>query len=412
MIKKIETKLPTTKIKNESLEDFLWSDQYFKWEEKREKLIKASCTEQSGMDLYYQSVADTFSKNGRNENLVYSPLNIYMALSLLAELSAGETRDQILTALYVNDIKSLRKRVKALWDANYQNMPFAKSLLGNSIWLRNDISYHNKPLKTLADDYHASSFIGDMGSEELNHALQEWTDKNTGGLLTKYANNMELDADTVLALVSTLYLKATWGDPFEEEDTTSETFHGLNGDTEVQMMHSVEDFGVLVGKHFKAVGKYLEHSGKVYFFLPEEDINAADILCDPEALSIIRDPNVQSYRDVMVNLSVPRFRTTTKCNLLDAMNALGITDVTDPDRADFSPLTSASKNVWLNSAEHTATAEINEEGVTGAAYTEDVVCGAIPPEEEIDFVLDRPFCFAVVASDRSILFSGVVQTID
>lgn len=412
MIKKIETKLPTTIIKNESLEDFLWSDQYFKWEEKREKLIKASCSEQSGMDLYYQSVANTLSKNGRDKNLVYSPLNIYMALSLLAELSAGETRDQILTALNVNDIKSLRKRVKALWDANYQNMPFAKSLLGNSIWLRNDISYHNKPLKKLADDYHASSFIGDMGSEELNHALQEWTDKNTGGLLTEYANNMELDADTVLALISTLYLKATWGDPFEEEDTTSETFHGLNGDTEVQMMHSVEDFGILVGKHFKAVGKYLEHSGKVYFFLPEEGMNTADILCDPEALSIIRNPNAQSYRDVMVNLSVPRFKTTTRCNLLDAMNKLGIKNVTDSDRADLSPLTDASKNVWLNSAEHTATVEINEEGVTGAAYTEDVVCGAIPPEEEVDFVLDRPFCFAVVASDRSILFSGVVQTID
>ena len=412
MIKKIETKLPTTKIKNESLEDFLWSDRYFIWEEKREKLIETSCAEQTGMDSYYQSVADTLSKNGRSENLVYSPLNIYMALSLLAELSAGETRDQILTALNVNDIKSLRKRVKALWDANYQNMPFAKSLLGNSIWLRNDISYHNKPLKTLADDYHASSFIGDMGSEELNHALQEWTDKNTGGLLTEYANNMELDADTVLALVSTLYLKATWGDPFEEEDTTSETFHGLNGDTEVQMMHSVEDFGILVGKHFKAVGKYLEHSGKVYFFLPEEGMNAAEILCDPEALSIIRNPNAQSYRDVMVNLSVPRFKTTTRCNLLDAMNKLGIRNVTDSDRADLSSLTNASKNVWLNSAEHTATVEINEEGVTGAAYTEDVVCGAIPPEEEVDFVLDRPFCFAVVASDRSILFSGVVQTID
>ena len=84
----------------------------------------------------------------------------------------------------------------------------------------------------------------------------------------------------------------------------------------------------------------------------------------------------------------------------------------DPNCADFSPLASAYKNIWLNRAEHTATVEINEEGVTGAAYTADAVCGAIPPEEEFDFVLDRPFCFAIVSSDRSILFSGVVQTID
>ena len=412
MIEKKETKLPELKIDDGTLEDFIGSDRYYEWEDKRRKQIETSRAKQTGMDSYYHSIAKALSGECRDKNLVYSPLNIYMALSVLTELTAGETKEQILKALSVNDIKTLRTRVKALWDANYQNMPFVKSSMANSIWLRDDITYHDNVLKTLASNYHASSYIGEMGSGEVNHALQEWTDQNTGGLLSEYAKTMNLDPDIVLALVSTLYLKATWGNPFEEEETTPEVFHGLKGDTEVQMMHSTEDTGIFVGKHFKAICKHLEHSGAVYLFLPEEGVNATDLLCDPEVLAVSRRSEGQRYGNVMVNLSVPRFKTTTECDLLKTMGDLGITDVTDSNCADFSPLTSAYKSIWLNSAKHAATVEINEEGVTGAAYTENALCGAIPPEDEIDFVLDRPFCFTVVSSDRSILFSGVVQTIE
>ena len=56
--------------------------------------------------------------------------------------------------------------------------------------------------------------------------------------------------------------------------------------------------------------------------------------------------------------------------------------------------------------------EIDEEGVTGAAYTELAMAGAGMPQEETDFVLDRPFFFNVVSPDGSLLFSGIVQTIE
>ena len=40
------------------------------------------------------------------------------------------------------------------------------------------------------------------------------------------------------------------------------------------------------------------------------------------------------------------------------------------------------------------------------------LCGAgMPPEEEVDFVLDRPFLFLVTARDGSILFAGTVCNI-
>ena len=44
------------------------------------------------------------------------------------------------------------------------------------------------------------------------------------------------------------------------------------------------------------------------------------------------------------------------------------------------------------------------------AYTVMMVAGgAMPPEEEVDFVLDRPFIFILTSMDGLPLFTGVVN---
>ena len=67
----------------------------------------------------------------------------------------------------------------------------------------------------------------------------------------------------------------------------------------------------------------------------------------------------------------------------------------------------------LSKAEHAAMIEIDEHGVTGAAYTELALTeGAAQPDETIDFVVDRPFMFIVTGKDGSMLFAGIVKNID
>ena len=96
------------------------------------------------------------------------------------------------------------------------------------------------------------------------------------------------------------------------------------------------------------------------------------------------------------------------------MRALGVTDALDADLADFSPLTENRNGLYLSKADHAAMLEIDENGVTGAAYTELGVSetAAEIPDDEIDFVLDRPFLFLVTGQDGSLLLSGVVRNID
>lgn len=110
-----------------------------------------------------------------------------------------------------------------------------------------------------------------------------------------------------------------------------------------------------------------------------------------------------------VNLSVPKFDVASSADLKESLHALGVADVFDMNLSDFTPLTEDSK-IYLSEVEHSARVAIDEEGVTAAAYTAEIGDGAdMPPEEEMDFVIDRPYLFAITNRNNLPLFVGIVK---
>ena len=77
--------------------------------------------------------------------------------------------------------------------------------------------------------------------------------------------------------------------------------------------------------------------------------------------------------------------------------------------APFSPLTKAEE-VYLSEIRHGTRIAVDEQGVTASACTIIPGAGAAPPpDEEIDFTLDRPFLFAIYGNDGLPLFVGIVN---
>ena len=87
-----------------------------------------------------------------------------------------------------------------------------------------------------------------------------------------------------------------------------------------------------------------------------------------------------------------------------------MTDAFAPDKADFSNLTKDGAALYISNATHSARVQIDEEGVKAASLTTIVYAGAMPPPDEtVEFVLDRPFIF-VLRNDMGIpLFIGIVE---
>ena len=58
---------------------------------------------------------------GGAENRIYSPVSFWIALGMLAETTGGESRQQILEALGVEDMETLRTGTQALWRRIYRD---------------------------------------------------------------------------------------------------------------------------------------------------------------------------------------------------------------------------------------------------------------------------------------------------
>lgn len=389
-----------------------WKKEVAKWAE-QEKQVE--------MKKFYTDTLRCFLSE--EKSTVYSPINVYMALAMLAEVGdpESETQSQILNLLQVPDTGTLREHIHALWNANYYSADSAESLLGNSLWLSNRESYNEDLLKTLAEYYYASSFSGTVGAENYNQELRNWVNEYTKDLLKDSVQDMKLDADTVLDLISTIYFKAGWLDSFSKELTKKEIFHGKSGDKEVDMMHRSSDNSVYMGDKFSGLSLNLS-AGQMHFILPKEGTALSDVIADEEVMEMIGvgtvDRTKRSEKMVYgrVRMSIPKFKLQSKIDLAAGLQSLGVTKAFDKYNAQFRKLLTnlqPYENLYVSKASHAAMVEVDEDGVTGAAYTEITIekATSVRNPKTIDFVLDRPFYYIVTGEDGSILFAGTVYDI-
>ncbi len=363
---------------------------------------------------YYTESIRTFMSGYEGENVIYSPVNVYMALAMLAEVTDGNSRAQILDAMGVDSIEAVRKNASVLWSSSYRDDGVSKTLLGNSIWLNDHVTYNESTMQTIADNYYASSYSGEMGSGAYNSVLHDWLNEQTGGLLKDKVDKIELKPETVMAIASTIYYKARWSDEFHEGLTEKDIFHGTDKDTEVDFMHRTDSRTYYWGDKFSAVNLDADAAGSMFLILPDEGVTPEELINDSETLSFIADPDARANNQyVMVNMSIPKFDVSSQIDLCEGLKRMGVTDVFDEAISDFSPMSDELNEIVLSKADHAARVKIDEEGCEAAAYTV-VICEATsarPPDDEVDFVLDRPFIFAVMSDSGAPLFVGIVNNI-
>ncbi len=361
------------------------------------------------LDGFFMDSASAFLSGG-TENAVYSPANVYMSLAMLAETTGGETRQQILELLNAESIEQLRTQAGHLWNAHYCDDGATKLLLANSLWLDSTLPYKAGTASTLAKDYYASVYHGDLGTPEMNGALRAWLDANTGGLLKDQIADLELDARTMLALASTIHYKVKWGIYFNEAQTKEGIFYGPEGEQTVEYMYSSFYAIVLESDNACYVSVPLADGCKMKLILPKEGYTPQDVLTDDDMAQFLRHLDISKvHPNVDVNLQLPKFDVVSETDLCEGLQEMGITKVFSPSEADFSAIT--DEQLFLSEADHAARVKIDEEGIEAAAYTVMAAPGAGAPieKEEVDFIVDRPFVFVIEGRNRVPLFIGVVN---
>lgn len=348
------------------------------------------------------------------ENTLLSPLSVTLALSMTVNGAAGDTREEFETLLGA-DVDALNENAASLLTDYLALEGSTQSAITNSLWVDEMLTANDLFLERCAAFYEAGVYQADLGAERTRNAVNDWIDQVTRGMIPQMLQK-PLAEDTALLLVNALWLKTAWAEEFDPNDTDTHPFTAADGTvTDTDFLSN----GVRTEGYFRtetAAGVVLPYDdGRLAFvaILPDGGLDGWLEELDGETFSHLLD----SAKDTLVYLRMPKFEAEWGGSLSDALKDLSLESAFDPGQADFSALGSVEggEPLFVGSVDHRAKIQVNEKGTEAAAATVVAVpAGAeAEPMDPVELCLDRPFCYAVVDLERGVpLFLGTFETVE
>ncbi len=364
----------------------------------------------------------------KEKNFMISPLSLSQAVMLAGNGTTAGTREELETLLGDRMEKfnvASQSLVKSLNFANEKDKAIKVSI-NNSIWNTNGATDHAKYefssafKKTAVEYYNAEVYSADFRKQSAVDAINGWADKKTFGLVKKIIG-LDVLQDMLWVVMNATYIEASWVEPFYNMGDSSPAFHGLNNKTlKVPMIsgqqaiaHAEVNGAEVATLSFARVANAPELEMVVY--LPSEGISLKDsqsACFDAKAFKKIR--TALSLNREFARVTMPKFSFDTSVEMKDGdklTQAMGL-DFLFSDLADFSmmqtPESLASK---VGLIRQNSRIELDEKGVKAAAVT--IIGGvrttSVRPQPSVNFVVDRPFHFAIVdKKSETVLFAGTV----
>ena len=383
---------------------------YKAWHDNELARSDAAAKYKGKLDAFMKAMPSAVLVGKGTGNTACSPVNVYLALAMLAECTDGSSRAQILKLLGAEDLEELRSTAGALWKVHYHNDGQLTEILASSAWLNKDYKLNSNIVSNIAPYYHASVFQGKMTDENYAAAFREWLNSVTGGMIKGQIEALEpFSPENTFVIASSLYFKGAWASKFNISENRRLIFHAPSGDIKTVFMKSQNKGEYYRGDSFSAVTLGFKSGTAMWILLPDEGCTPEDLLSDPQALSFIIDPETVGHQRSEIHLALPKFDVTSSLSLIDSLKSLGIEDVFDPSLSDFSPV-SDTTGMYVNTFTHDLHVKIDENGCEAVAYT---TVGAVPVSQEfppeVDFTVDRPFLAVISGNDGLPLFTAIIN---
>ncbi|MBQ4443540.1 MAG: hypothetical protein II896_02625 [Clostridia bacterium] len=355
---------------------------------------------------------------GAEDDYVFSPLSVYMATAILYNLGDEAIKADIRALFGMSDaeIAKTGDLFMGLINERYEGVGkgtlVTKVDVNNSIWLDNALTTNQTALDRIAEALYCRAYRTPFADDnkQANKDIRAFIKQMTRGLIDQ---DFGLTADTLLAIVNTLYFKDLWNFDSRDLATETRTFHAPAEDKETEF---------LIGKYTS--GTVQETDSATYFYtttdagyrfkliLPKEGRTLAEAM-SAQSLAQINATTDYGARKGDVNYETrcifPSFRVESDTPLKDilehnhylptAFNGFG-SDLTDQPLA-------------VSDIKHKVVLNVDKKGVEGAAVTIIAMKNASAgmfDTVRADFVLDRPFGFLVTDREGVVLFSGQIVT--
>ena len=343
---------------------------------------------------------------GKGDNFVFSAFSAWLPLVSLSYIANDEDLNNLLEALYLNDIYledinySVLNILYKLYNTNVVNIA-NKILVDDKVTINNDFA-------NLFERY----FIGeisntDLQNEQIVEIINDFIYKQTDGVIENFVTEPFGEGDIVV-LLNTVYFMDEWLNTYFVREKGN--FYSPSGIREIYFIRNnlnMENHAFFENEYLSAIRLPYESNSNMYIILPSEG-DVIDFFTNMDLLKFSYIQNNMEYSDGFFKM--PRFTIESEIdNLREVLETLGLPFL-DCRLGGLENIIYEESNlpIYISGARQKAVIEVDEYGTTAAAVTMNVATFTSLPMNFFEMIVDRPFMF-ILESEGVILFSGFVN---
>ncbi len=359
----------------------------------------------------------TYQGFNKTSNFAYSPLMVYTQMDLISlALSDDEAIAEVNAALGTSDMEFRGTNVRnAMLNNSYANKEYKSTVqTKNAVFYDPDRAESdiNQNFLTGLTARRAEAYSMSYNLDNDINNILKWIDEsvNETGFLTK--QDLEIDEDTFIMFVSSLYFDNAWQNKYVAKDTKNDTFHLSDGETVTTkfmnhvILNEYRDFGDYVSvKDGYRYGYYVE------YFVPKKlEDNIFNVLPN-DFLTKEVEPKYAA-----ISLSVPKLDMTCKSDITDIIKGTGIQKMYEHESGHYY-LDNACETPnfedasWVKFTKQKTSVSFDEDGTVVKSITFSVGNGtdSYHPSNGYEVTLNQPFVYVIKDSNGLPLVLGAVN---
>ena len=365
---------------------------------------------QFAFDLFKQ--INTNPAHDSASNKVFSPISMYMLLSMLANADDSEASREILAALTGNPdsvgMQQLNEFNAFLLNELQEVDPTASLSIRNALWFNRNYSCNAGFKSVFSNFYSGELFESDFSDKSgLINKINAWVEYNTSGMVKKFLDDFA--NNDKMYLVNTSYFKGVWQEKFPIENSNKSYFHSSDGKKKVTMMHIKESFGYYEDEKAQMVElPYGSGNFAMYIILPNKNTDISAFAMSFDMGSFNKYEADMKFFDV--DLFLPKFAVESKIKFTNSdFTDTGVRSLFNNGLAKLCDGTVIPIESFMTQT----CIKVDEQGTEAAAASTFLEYTSNSPFiNSAEMTVDRPFIFVIKEiSTKAILYMGRIDQI-
>ena len=370
------------------------------------------------------------------DNLIYSPISIFMALSMTMSGSAGETLSEMLKAMSMNcsaeNFATWKETTMKPFMSNMSKQVLTKNpkeiSVVNRIYVAQDLQvkkdFENYVKLVFDSSVEKCNFQGNHDAERIK--INKFVESVTNNLVKDLLAPPVVTSDTRAILVNAIYFLGSWKYKFDKKQTKeNEVFYMANKKKSKVALMKKTKAKTQFGSDLYCKWVTLPYSNTDFsmtFFLPFDELTDVTESSEKEfdewltkkmsSSTGMGSKKFTTRETELGTLAIPRFNAEFDISLAEILQQPPFSMTTAFGTANFSNL--ADEPLKISDVIHKAVIKVNEEGTEAAAATAVVMARGCSPKVSVseNFIANRPFSFVITHEPtQTILFMGKINNL-